>query len=139
MYCTTNDILGRIDQEVLAQLSNDSGGETVVESVVSRAIADACAEIDSFAGRRHATPLNPVPDIIRKVAVELSIYALYSRRLGAPEEWRTRYEDNRRWLQDLAKGLVSLGEDDPDGSPAPAPIKVSSRPRVFSRERMGDF
>lgn len=139
MYCSKADILERLDERLLAQLTDDDAGTTVDDAKVERAIADAQAEIDGYVGTRHQMPLSPVPDIVRKVCVELAVYHLYSRRLGAPEEWRTRYEDNRRWLEQVAAGRVSLGVDDPQGTPAAAPVEADSRPRAFSRELLRDF
>ena len=139
MYCTQSDLLERIDQATLISLTDDADSGGVDASVVARAIADADAEIDGYVGTRHQVPLSPVPDLIRKMAVEIAIYHLYSRRMGAPEEWRKRYEDNVRLLRDISAGKVSLGEDDPSSTPVAKPVIYDGEERVFSRTTLKDF
>ena len=139
MYCSKADILERLEEQVLAQLTDDAAGVTVDDAKVDRAIADAQAEIDGYVGTRRPVPLSPAPDIIRKVCVELAIYHLYSRRMGAPDEWRTRYEDDRRWLEQAAAGRVSLGGGDPQGAPSAAAPEAASQPRTFSRGLLREF
>lgn len=139
MYCSQADILERLPEETLIQLTEDAGAGTVDAAVVARAIEDADAEIDGYLGSRHQVPLSPVPALVRKISVELAVYHLFSRRGGAPEEWRQRYEDNRRLLENVAKGLVTLGQSDPAGTPAPSPAQVESQPRIFSRPGLEDF
>jgi len=139
MYCAQDDILERLPEETLIQLTDDAEAGQVETSVVARAIADADAEIDGYLGKRHPVPLNPVPPLVRKLSVELAIYHLFSRRGGAPDEWRQRYEDNRRLLENVAKGLISLGVADPQGTPQPAAPQLTSQSRVFTRETLGSF
>lgn len=139
MYCTQTDLLERTDQATLISLTDDADSGEVDASVVARAIADADAEIDGYVGTRHQVPLSPVPDLVRKVAVEIAIYHLYSRRMGAPEEWRSRYEDNRALLRDISAGKVSLGEDDPSSTPVSKPVIYDGEERVFSRTTLKDF
>lgn len=139
MYCSQADILERISQEDLARLTDDTDGQVIDESVVSRAIADADAEINGYVAVRHRVPLDPVPELIRKLSVELAIYHMYSRRVGAPEEWRTRYEDNQSQLKALSAGKMSLGVGDPDTPPVSPPADVQSRPRIHSRDSLEDF
>ncbi len=138
-YCTQADILERLPQDILVQLTDDDDTGQVDAPVVQRAIADADAEIDGYVGTRHQVPLSPVPDLLRKLSVEIAIYHLYSRRRGAPDEWRQRYDDAIRLLRDLAAGKISLGVYDPQGSPAGSPAQVESQPRRFRRDLMEGF
>lgn len=138
-YATLADIRERLPEESLVNLTDDSDSGQVDEAVVARAIADADAEIEGYLARRHKLPVSPVPNLVRKVSVELAIYHLHSRRGGAPEEWRTRYEDARRLLENIARGLVSLGLTVDDGKPADGAAQASSAPRIFSRDGLRDF
>lgn len=138
-YCVQADLLERLSESLLGKLTDDTGAGQVDATVVARAIADADAEIDGYVGTRHQVPLSPVPDLVRKMSVELAIYHLYSRRMGVPEEWRRRYEDNIRLLRDLAAGKVSLGREDPGGSPVSEPVLYEGPERVFTRENLEDF
>ncbi|MFH2124930.1 MAG: DUF1320 domain-containing protein [Pseudomonadota bacterium] len=138
-YCTQSDLLERIPEATLIKLSNDGDSASVDVSVIARAIADADAEIDGYVGTRHQVPLSPVPDLMRKASVEMAIYHLYSRRLGAPEEWQRRYKDNVRLLKDISDGKVSLGSDDPSGTPVARPVSYDGPERVFTRDTLKEW
>jgi len=138
-YATLDDIRERLPEESLVNLTDDSGAGVVDEAAVARAIADADAEIEGYLATRHALPLDPVPNLVRKLSVELAIYHLHSRRGGAPEEWRKRYEDGRRLLENIAKGLVSLGGAPDPGQPADGTAQAKSAARVLSRAGLRDF
>ena len=92
-YSTKNDILEQLDEGVLIQLTDDDDLGGVDDDVVARAIADADALIDSYCGTRYSVPFSTVPDIVRKLSVEIAIFHLYGRRRGAPEDRRKRYDD----------------------------------------------
>ena len=139
-YSEKADILEQITDEELIQLTDDSGIGSVDDGVVSRAIADADAEIDSYCATRYSVPFSGVPVMIRKLSVDIALYHLYSRRqLVVPEERKDRYNAAIRYLRDVAKGIVSLGGDAPaqdtDGGPG---ATTSKSDRVFSRGRDSD-
>lgn len=141
-YCAQSDILEQIDEDVLIGLTDDDDDGDVDDDKVTRAIADADAEIDSYCGARYTVPFTTVPAIIRKMSVEIAIYNLYARRKGASESREKRYNNAIRLLRDVSKGVVSLGADDPDGSPPDtnAPQMATTNPdRIFSREKLKGF
>jgi len=138
-YCSQADLLERITAQELTDLTDDSGAGEPDAGAVARAIADADAELDAYLGKRYRVPLSPAPELVRKLSVELAVYHLYSRRRGAPEEWRQRYEDNRRLLEHIARGRVSLGAAEPEGSPAGQPVDTASQPRIFTRRTLEGF
>ena len=88
-------------------------------------------------------PLSPVPDIVRAYCADLAVYELYSRSQGGmPEDRRERYRDAIRFLERVAAGTISLGAQDPDGSPAgsEAPEMAHSNPgRTFRRRTLEGF
>ncbi|MBW2560794.1 MAG: DUF1320 domain-containing protein [Deltaproteobacteria bacterium] len=139
-YCTQDDLLEQIDVATLIQLTDDDKTGSVDESVITRACADADAEIDSYCGKRYSVPFTTVPPIVRKMAVDITIYNIYGRRRGAPNNREKRYDDQIRLLKDVARGLVSLGENDPDSTPASANTPhITSNPRIFSRTSLEGF
>lgn len=141
-YCTKSDILEQIEEDILIDLTDDDDVGSVDEDKVTRAIADADAEIDSYCGTRRPVPFTTVPDIVRKLSVEFAIVNLYARRKGIPKSRQKRYDNGIRFLRDVSKGDASLGADDPDGSPPDtnAPQMSSSNPaRIFSRNTLKGF
>ena len=138
-YCTKTDILEQIEEDVLIQLTDDDDAGVVDEGKVTRAIADADAEIDSYCGTKYDVPFSTVPVMIRKMSVDISIYNLYARRRGAPDDRKKRYDAAISFLKDVSRGIASLGGDGPsaDDDSGPEATTVKSD-RVFSRGRVSD-
>jgi phage gp36-like protein len=139
-YCTQDDLLKKIDYDTLVQLTDDHNTGGIVAAIVTEAIADADAEIDGYCGRRHPVPFSTVPAIIKKHSVTIAIKNLYARRRGAPENRRQDYDDAIAFLKDVAKGIVTLGEDDPDGLPAEThTVDIDGPDRIFDRDELKGF
>lgn len=109
-YCTLTDIVKLISQATVIQLTDDENAASVNQPRVDEAIAQADAEINTYCSNRYVVPFTPVPDIIRKLSVDIAIYNLYSRRVEVVPETRSeRYKNAIRELADIAKGLISVG------------------------------
>lgn len=140
-YSLQTDIEEQISSGELIELTDDAGAGAVDSSAVSRAIADADAEIESYCSGRYPMPFSPVPPMIRKLSVDIAIYNLFSRRaiLKLPEERQKRYDNAIRFLRDVSKGLISLGSDAPaepsDSLPQATRTKTD---RVFSMGKRSD-
>ena len=143
MYCTEADLLKQISEAELISLTDDEASGAIVDEVVNRAIADADAEIDTYCVSRYTVPFETVPDIIRKISVDIAIYNLYARRRGAPDDRKDRYTNAIRFLEAVSKGDVSIGTTDSgDGaavSAADGPAaNASVDDRIFSIGRGGN-
>lgn len=142
-YCALSDILVRIDETTVIQLTDDEGTGAVVTERVDQAIADADQEIDGYVGTRYTVPMSPVPAILKKVSVDISIHNLFGRRSRKePEERAERYKGAVDLLKQIAKGAFSLGPSDPDGNPpaSDAPEMSADNPqRTFTRGSMEGF
>lgn len=140
-YCTKADILELIDEATLIMLTDDAAAGTVDDAKVERAIADADEEINASLGMRLSLPLSTVPALVRKWAVDIAAYNLYSRRdAEVPEVRQKRHEEARADLRAYREGKISLGVEDPESTPAAseAPRIVSSTP-VFGRDKLEGF
>ena len=138
-YCTQADLLEQISEDVLIQLTDDEDAGVVDTDMVTRAIADADAEIDSYCGTKYEVPFSPVPVMVRKYSVDIAIYNLYARRRGAPEDRKERYDDAISFLKDVSKGIATLGGDAPSGDDESGPEATTVKSdRVFSRGRASD-
>ena len=139
MYCTLDDIKEQISEDELIQLSDDENTGTVDTAAIDRAIADADAEINGYCVERYTVPFDPVPDLIRKYCVDISIYNLLSRRQGADEDRLARYKNAIRFLEKVAKGIVSLGVNAPaETSQDTVSVTTSKSDRIFSTGRASD-
>jgi phage gp36-like protein len=134
-YCTFDDIENRIGTDDLAALADYDGDSTADPDIVAEAIRNAESLIDSYVGVRFAVPVDPAPDILRTRAVNLTVYFLRLGRDSVTEDARLQYEDDVRWLNQVAAGGVSLGlEPAPGESAGAATARYSTQPRLFGRD-----
>ncbi len=138
-YCAIEDIQAVLDSQALIRYTDDEDTGQLGVDIVTRAIADADNLIDSYVSGLYTVP-NPAPPLLTALSVDIAVYRIVSRRGDAPEEFRKRYEDALKRLQEIASGkavlpgaarIESAGED----SPGPAVI-VSPAP-VFAGAGQG--
>jgi phage gp36-like protein len=132
-YCTLNDITQAVPVTTVINLTDDAGSGAVDQGKVDTAIADAAAEIDSYCATRYTVPFAVVPAIIRKTAADIAVYNLYSRCAEkVPETREARYKASVKLLENISKGIVTLGE-----VPAPPALpQNAATPEITSAERL---
>jgi phage gp36-like protein len=132
-YATLANMIDEFGSRELIELTDRGTPRTneIDLAVLGRALARADAEIDGYAQTRYPVPLSPVPELVRGLACDIARYRLYDA--VAPETVRTRYEDARALLRDIAAGKVNLGTD--ESGVVVAPPKA---PAVFGTSR-NDF
>jgi len=140
-YCTLTDIKKQLPESVITSLTDDSLTGSVDEAVVTEAIVDADAEIDAWVGGRYQVPFSPVPDVIRKVSTDIAVYNLFSRRDSEPPEVRKdRYRNAIKLLESIAKGTVTIGEQEVTAPSGPADLPRHTTPEpVFTKETLKGF
>ena len=101
-YCTIEDIETQTSTPTLIQLSSDNGQEEVNRVVVEEAIIYSSTLIDGYLRGRYTLPLNIHFPLLRILAIDLSIYRLYSRRMRneMPEVIQTNYDNAISTLRD---------------------------------------
>jgi len=138
-YCTQDDILEQIDEAALIQLT-DPLGAAIDDDVVSRAIEDADATIDSYCQGRYTVPLDPVPAKVRQISVDIAIYNVFSRRADtAPDIRKDRQKEAIRWLEKVNKGDIPLGAATPAATNTKDTVIIKSNDRIFDRDKMSGF
>ena len=141
-YCILDDLKEKISEDQLIQLTDDDDTGAIASSRTDRAIADAESEIDSYCAARYKVPLDPVPGIIRKYCVDIAVYNLFQRRRGAPEDRYRDYKSAITFLQNVAAGKATLGEqpepEAPDESSSQASL-VGSRTKIFDPSLMEKY
>lgn len=135
-YCTMEDIQKQVPEAMITLLTDDSLTGGADADVTADAIAAADAEIDAWVSGRYRTPFDPVPDVIRKVSVDIAIYNLYSRRdTELPDARKDRYRAAVKLLESIAKGVVTIGAA--EAAPSGATGACFSGPeRLFTRKSM---
>jgi len=139
-YTTQAAIEGAIGVSDLAALSAVDGA--IAADVVASAIAEADSIIDSYAHKRHAVPFATTPATIARLSARMAVRILRrDRRMVLAADIENEVTD-RKWLEALAKGLVSVGVE-----PTPAADEAtidkagerSATTKNVSRERLKGF
>lgn len=139
-YCDLNDILGQMDEADVIRHTDDADTGSVNMDPVNKAIAGADALINGHISARYNVPLSPVPEIITSLAVDIAIYKISSRRGGAPEDVRKKFEDAIKFLDKVSAGKAFI----PGAASAPTAtsndaVQITSDPRLFTRSTMRGF
>jgi len=141
-YCTLDDLKEKVSEDVLIELTDDDEAGVIDTSRTDRAMADAESEIDSYCAARYRVPLSPVPGIVRKISVDIAIYNLFQRRIGATEERQRDYKNAVAFLQNVASGKATLGQQPepevPEESTSQASL-VGTRTKIFSPDVMEKY
>lgn len=143
-YCTYEDIQGHIPEARLVEVTDDlapnASGEVKV-AIVEKAIKESSTLIDSYVRKRFPRPFQSVPEVLRMVCVDLSIYNLYERvtELNITDGMKLRYDNAIKLLIRIANGEQDIGVD-PDESVTETGFSVASKldggPAMFSLNSM---
>lgn len=109
-YCTVEDIETQTSTPTLIQLTSDDGQEVVDRAVALEAILYSSTLIDGYLRGRYSLPLDIHFPLLRILAIDLSIYRLYARRMrnDMPEVIETAYKNAISTLRDIQKGIITL-------------------------------
>jgi phage gp36-like protein len=134
-YVTQQDLIDRFGSAEILALADRDGDAEIDAAVVTAAVGDAESEIAGYLAKRYTLPLAAVPDRLKRVAADLARLFLH---VNDPPEYVTKAaDDGRRWLRDIANGLVELGVTPPPTAAAGA--KVEGPARVFSSTTLKGF
>jgi phage gp36-like protein len=139
-YCEQADLAKLVTWEELAKLTAEAGDD-IDAAVMSEAIAQADAEIDSYLAVRYALPLDSVPARVKALSASLSLYHLYARRGVAEGVWRQKYEDAVKFLRDVGAGraeIIGATGAAPTGAES-AVVELSSNEPAFTRSYLGGW
>lgn len=140
-YARVADLIDRFGGEEILQRTDRVGAGVVNATIAQRALDDASAEIDGYLAARYQLPLPTVPAILERIACDIARYRLWED-LASPEV-RQRYEDARRLLESISRGVASLGlpsDLPPDARPVMSLAAArSGPPPVFGPDQMGGY
>lgn len=111
MYISNLELVNELTHQGLALLTGDPTGVVVNQPKVDAAILYSSNLIDVYCYGRYETPLLPTPDVIRDIAVALTIYNLYvfeKRDDLISSVVIYRKLDAIRMLRDIAEGKLHL-------------------------------
>lgn len=139
-YCSLSDITSTITADDVLQLTDDNSTGVIDTSKVDEAIAKADGLIAAFVG---GDALNPIPDLIRQISVELSIYHLFKRRFASnmPESIDKGYSRSMDLLKQIQSGKLSIGNTVTEQTAPSRHYKTNktSSDRLFGKSRLSSY
>ncbi|WP_343294105.1 gp436 family protein [Ferrimonas balearica] len=139
MYASQADMVQRFGEQELLELTDRDGSQhAIVAAVLEGALSDASALIDGYLAGRYPLPLSSVPRVLVALCCDLARYALYDER--ASEQIEKRKTDALRFLEQLAKGAITLGLDKDGETVASSDLtEFQSAGSVFGRQQAKGF
>lgn len=97
----------------LISLTDFDGAGIVNATSLTAAIASADSWIDSYLQSRYATPLNPVPEHIKRLSAAETVYQLKVARRAVTDDDRLEHGERLEHLRDISAGRAAIGVDPP--------------------------
>jgi len=107
-YCTKQNMIDRFGELELIQLTDRDNPSVIDDTVIGQAISDADAEINGYL-TRYTLPLSHTPSNLVRIACDIARYYLYDDSVTEPVQ--TRYDSCIKYLNAVAKGLITLPPD----------------------------
>ncbi len=112
MYCSINDLLKEFTTTELSDLTGYTSSSGGYDDRINTAINNASATIDAYLSDKYQTPIaEPVPELIKIIAIDLTIYNLYENAFKTSEIPNTivwRKSEANKMLNDLKNGTLSI-------------------------------
>lgn len=141
-YATADMMRAHRPERELVQLT-DPELTAVDDTRLQTALSAASAEIDGYLGGRYPVPMDPAPQVLGIIAMDLAYYRLHQAvSPSVAEAVRKQYEDWTAFLRRVADGRADLvPPTTPDAAPvaSPADVLVSGPDAVYSRPALGGF
>lgn len=133
-YASRLDLENTFGEDEIQTLADNNNDMNEDSDVVSDALNFASEVINAHLARRYTVPLDPTPNIVRKLCIDITWYRLAHDPLKQTVEHRQRYEDAIDLLKRIADGKASLGQDtDGDGVSDDQSIRSVAKVQFMTR------
>lgn len=144
MYGSLEEIRKRIPESELIQLTDDDSTGEVDETVILELISGVDELIDSHLRGRYSLPLDPVPPMVRAIALDLYLYEVYGHRpaFGIPETVKDKRANQMKVLVAIKNGELQLGiagAVTPPAATSANSIKAAGPQPVFTPDTLKNF
>lgn len=109
MYAAVEFLVNRFGQREAISLSDRERTGNLNTRVLSDALDEASAEIDTYLAGRYALPLDPQPKMLAGVCCDIARYRLCGGETVMTDEIDKRYKAAINFLKLVAAGDVTLG------------------------------
>jgi len=142
-YCHLDDIKQQVPETTLIEITDDNLTEEINTTVINEAIMYSATLIDGYLRGRYTLPLSNVPDLIKILAIDLSIFRLYSRRFHTdmPDSINDKYKNSVKLLEQIQKGTISLGIETAGAPPELGEYRTNKiyHDRIFTKRFLRKF
>ncbi|MCK9622001.1 MAG: DUF1320 domain-containing protein [Methylobacter sp.] len=107
-YCTKQNLIDRFGEAELIQLTDENNLGVINDTVLTQAITDADADINSYL-TAYPLPLVTIPANLVRIACDIARYYLFDDQVVSQVE--TRYNNAIKYLQMVAKGQITIAPD----------------------------
>lgn len=136
-YCTEADLQTRFGITEMLELTDRDADGVADTGVLSTAIADAGATIDSYIAKRYDLPLSEIPSALVKIACDLVRYDLHKE--DPPVRVEAAYKTAMTTLRDYAAGRALLDAAGTEPSGAKDDVIVEGPDRMFNSDTMSGY
>ena len=131
MYCNLDDLKKLFTEKELIELTSDT--DELSQDVLDECITAADAEINTYLRKVYSElPPDPVPDIVKKLSVDLTVYVLHDRRDAVSDRMENKRKNAIQLLDRISKKSVSVGAQ--TETQKPKTILMRSKTRQFYRQ-----
>jgi phage gp36-like protein len=142
-YATQQDMEDRFGERELVDLTDRDLPLTgaIVAGVVTKAIADAEAEIQAYISARYPLPLpTSAPPILVRLTCDIARYYLYFYTQTIPDAVQKAYVNSVTLLKRISEGKAELAVTPPAVAPTePSGISTSASTRIFTEDELDDY
>ncbi|MBI5178820.1 MAG: DUF1320 domain-containing protein [Nitrospinae bacterium] len=141
-YSTIADLLNRVSEATLVQLTDTANTGAVDAALAQSAIADADALIDGVIAPVYQVPLAAVPRVITDHSAAIAIYKLHLFRSVDPGVWKDAYRNAMDFLHAVAERRAALEGNTVEPPPSANlenTLSYTSEPRNFSRTKLKEW
>ena len=113
-YTTQAAILGQIQYSDLIRLTDDNQTGDIDSTVLTAVMEAASAVVDSYIGNIYDVPLTPITPSVSAIALDITCYMLYRRRLVPDEKnnFADMYYRRIDFLEKVNSGEMRLDLED---------------------------
>lgn len=140
IYATPQDVIDRLGVREATAISDRNATGTPDIAALTSALALAQDEVNGYVGRRYAIPLQTsaglvavVPSMLTRLVIDIARYRQTGTEIMETEAIRNRFKDAIKVLEQIASGLISLGDLMLATAGGPASVGGNSAVRVQTK------
>lgn len=141
-YIDQTDLEKAISARTVLELSDDDADGVSDTGVIDAVLLQGQSEVDGALRKRYHVPLSTPPQLVKTLALDVTVYRLFKRRahqLETPKSVQAQYDQAVKQLNAIARGDIDVDADPTPAASAAEVAEASGPDREFTSETMKDF